>query len=126
MTFHWEGAAPRGPVRGYNMHDKTATTALLGFLEGGIPPVFEEYGAEALDSGTARRAGGASCCASYEAPDFGVFDLSTPQGRSAWKANAPVGVSRIALEDGDAWLQRLLDTVQEGVSMWMEEEGMEL
>jgi hypothetical protein len=104
------------------MYDNTATTKLLGFLEGGIPPVFEEYGAEALDTGTAQRAGGASRCASYE----GVFDLSTPQGRAAWKANAPAGVSRIALEDGDAWLQRLLDTVQEGVSMWMEGEGIEL
>lgn len=108
------------------MHDNNAIAGILAFLEGGTPPVFEEYGAEALLTGVAHRTGGALHCTTYEAQDSGVFDLSTPQGRAAWKANAPAGVSRFTLEDGDAWLQRLLDTVQEGVSMWMEGKGIEL
>lgn len=111
------------------MFDNEATeaaTGLLGFLGGGIPPVFEEYGAEALRAGTVRTTGGEHDGVSYTSPDAGVYDLSTPQGRAAWKANAPEGVSRIVLEDGDAWLQRIADTVQNCVSEWMERRGIDL
>lgn len=111
------------------MFDNEATeaaTGLLGFLGGGIPPVFEEYGTEALRAGTVRTTGGEHDGVSYTSPDAGVYDLSTPQGRAAWKANAPEGVSRIVLEDGDAWLQRIADTVQNCASEWMERRGIDL
>lgn len=42
----------------FDTEDTKATTGLLDFLGGGTPPVFEEYGAEALRAGTVRAAAG--------------------------------------------------------------------
>lgn len=90
------------------------TRKLLAFLDGaGTPPAFEHYGAEALEHGTAWE--GQDGKVRYEAPDSGVYDLSTPQGRAAWKANAPAGVARTVIEDGEAWEETLLSDLQECV-----------
>ena len=110
----------------YDTEGTEAATDLLDFLGGGTPPVFEEYGSEALRAGTVRAVGGKHDGVSYSSPDAGVYDLSTPQGRAAWKANAPEDVSRIVLEDGDAWLQQIADTVQNCVSEWVERQGIDL
>lgn len=88
--------------------------------------MFEEYGAEALGAGTVRAAGGELDGVSYVSSDAGVYDLSTPQGRRAWKASAAKGVIRIVLEDGDAWLMALVGHVEEAVAGWMEGRGVQL
>ena len=64
---------------------------LLGFLDGSTPPVFEDYGADALRAGTVTADQGPHNPVTYEAPDAGTYDLTTPQGRAAWKDNAPEG-----------------------------------
>lgn len=110
----------------FDTEDTKAATGLLDFLGGGTPPVFEEYGTEALRAGTVRAAGGGLDGVSYVSPDTGVYDLSTPQGRRAWKESAPKGVSRTVLEDGDAWIQRVLDTVGEYVSDWAIAQGIDI
>ena len=104
----------------------TKCADLLGFLDGGAPPVFEDYGAEALLAGTVTADRGPHCAVTYDAPDLGAYDLATPQGRVAWKGSAPEGVRRTVPEDGEAWLDSVLDTVAEAVSGWLEAQGVEL
>ena len=98
---------------------------LLGFLGGGQPPVFEDYGAEALLAGTATADGRPNGPVNYVAPDAGTYDLSTTRGRAAWKANAPEGVRRTVPEDGGPWLDSVLDTVSEAVSAWLGDRGVD-
>ena len=102
----------------------TQSSALLGFLDGGIPPVFEEFGAEALRAGTALATGGPDGPVEYDTPDAGVYDLTTAQGRSAWRDAAPEGVRRIVPEDGEAWRDAVIGEVSEAVWAWMEAEGL--
>lgn len=104
----------------------TKCADLLGFLDGGAPPVFEDYGAEALHAGTVTADHGPHGAVTYNAPDLGTYDLTTPQGRGAWKRNAPEGVRRTVPEDGDPWLDSVLDTVAEAVSAWLEAQRTEL
>lgn len=103
---------------------ETRAEALLGFLDGGEPPVFEDWGTEALLSGTARATGGPLDPVEYDAPDAGVYDLTTAQGRAAWRDAAPEGVRRTVPEDGEAWLDAVLGSVSEAVWAWMGAEGL--
>ena len=98
---------------------------LLGFLDGSTPPVFEDYGADALRAGTVTADQGPHNPVTYEAPDAGTYDLTTPQGRAAWKDNAPEGVRRTVPEDGGPWLDSVLDTVSEAVSTWLDSRGID-
>lgn len=102
----------------------TRAEALLGFLDGGEPPVFEDWGAEALLAGTARATGGPLDPVAYDAPDAGVYDLTTARGRAAWRDAAPEGVRRAVPEDGEAWLDAVLGGVSEAVWAWMGAEGL--
>lgn len=119
-------AAPDRRFTLFDAKDIEPVAGILDFLGGGIPPVFEEYGAEALRAGTVRAAGGGLDGVTYASPDAGVYNLSTPQGRRAWKVSAPTGVSRIVLEDGGPWVQCVLDTVGEYVSDWAIERGADI
>lgn len=107
------------------MNDSRQCADLLGFLDGGQPPVFEDYGAEALLAGTVTADGGPNGPVTYVAQDAGTYDLSTTQGRAAWKANAPGGVRRTVPEDGGPWLDSVLDTVSEAVSAWLGDMGVD-
>lgn len=107
------------------MDDTKQCADLLGFLDGGTPPVFEDYGAEALLAGTVTAEDGPNGPVTYEAPDAGIYNLTTRQGRTAWKAHAPEGVRRTIPEDGGPWLDSVLDTVTEAVSAWLRDRGID-
>lgn len=88
---------------GFDGEEAHATlSALLSFLCGGIPPTFEQRGGNA------------------SADDGGVYDLSTPQGREAWKANAPEGAVRTVVEDGEEWVEAVIEEVRAVVEAWAE------
>ena len=96
------------------------------FSAGGVPPVFEGYGAEALASDSAWALGGPLDGVGYSAPDSGVYDLSTAAGRAAWKASAPEGVERVVPEDGWRWLDALGSAVVEDAAAWLDAAGVAL
>lgn len=75
---------------------------ILGAIaSGGVPPVFELCGPE-------------------RANDHGVYNLGTPEGRAAWKANAPEGAERIVVEDGEAWTDAVVDEFRNMVQAYAE------
>lgn len=87
-------------------HIETETAAgVMGMLQrialGGVPPVFELCGPE-------------------RASDHGVYNLGTPEGRAAWKANAPEGAERIVVEDGEAWTDAVVDEFRNMVQAYAE------
>lgn len=84
----------------------------------------EEYGREALEAGTVTYTGDGAPV--YEPGDSGVYDLSTESGRRAWKANAPEGVTRTIIEDGEPWLDSVVGMFSEQLADWMEGQGATL
>lgn len=84
----------------------------------------EEYGREALEAGTVAYAGDGAPV--YEPGDSGVYDLMTEGGRRAWKANAPEGVTRTIVEDGEPWLDSVVGLFSEQLADWMDARGVAL
>ena len=84
----------------------------------------EEYGREALEAGTVAYAGDGAIV--YEPGDLGVYDLTTESGRRAWKANAPEGVTRTIVEDGEPWLDSVVGLFSEQLADWMDARGVAL
>ena len=84
----------------------------------------EEYGREALEAGTVAYAGDGALV--YEPGDSGVYDLTTESGRRAWKANAPEGVTRTVIEDGEPWFDSVVGMFSERLADWMEGRGATL
>ena len=84
----------------------------------------EEYGREALEAGTVAYAGDGAVV--YEPGDSGVYDLTTESGRRAWKANAPEGVTRTIIEDGEPWFDSVVSMFSEQLADWMERRGATL
>lgn len=84
----------------------------------------EEYGREALEAGTVAYAGDGALV--YEPGDSGVYDLTTESGRRAWKANAPEGVTRTVIEDGEPWFDSVVGMFSERLADWMEGRGVTL
>ena len=89
-----------------------------------IPATIEEYGKEALDAGAVACAPDGSL--EYSPNDSGVYDTSTPEGRRAWKANAPEGVTRIVMEDGEVWFDSVMGSFGEWLTDRAEERGVSL
>lgn len=87
-----------------------------------VPTTIEEYGKEALDAGSLTCAPDGSL--EYDPGDAGIYDTSTPEGRRAWKANAPEGVARIVMEDGEPWLDAVVDSFRECLTAWAEGRGV--
>lgn len=84
----------------------------------------EEYGREALEARTVSYAEGGAVV--YEPGDSGVYGLTTESGRRAWKANAPEGVTRTIIEDGEPWLDSVVGMFSERLADWMEGRGATL
>ncbi len=84
----------------------------------------EEYGREALEAGSVSYAGDGAVV--YEPRDSGVYDLTTESGRRAWKANAPEGVTRTIIEDGEPWLDSVVGMFSEQLADWMDARGVAL
>ncbi|WP_455136472.1 hypothetical protein [Thermophilibacter sp.] len=103
---------------------RDGSDSILAFLDGGAPPVFEEYGTDALEAGTLRCDEGREGPVSYDAPDAGTFDLTTPQGRKAWACNAPKGVERTIPEDGEAWANAVADGARAEALAWLADWGI--
>ena len=47
-------------------------------------------------------------------------------GRRAWKANAPEGVTRTIIEDGEPWLDSVVGMFSEQLADWMDTRGATL
>lgn len=84
----------------------------------------EECGREALEAGTVTYTEDGSPV--YEPGDSGVYDLTTGSGRRAWKANAPEGVTRTVIEDGEPWFDSVVGMFSERLADWMEGRGATL
>lgn len=84
----------------------------------------EEYGGEALEAGTVAYAGDGAVV--YEPGDSGAYDLTTESGRRAWKANAPEGVTRTIVGDGEPWLDSVVGLFSEQLADWMDARGVAL
>ena len=81
---------------------------LACFMEGGTPPAFETFGTHVSPT------------------DDKVYNLSTPQGRTAWKRAASEGAERTILEDGATWLHVAMAFVREEVDGHMSALGVDL
>lgn len=82
----------------------------IGVLDVGNPAALvfpEAYGSEAERERMRR--------------DLDTYDLSTTEGRRAWKRATPAGTTRTIPEDGAAWVDLLAATVAEQASAWLYE-----
>ncbi len=86
--------------------------------------VVEEYGMEALEAGSLTYAPDGSL--EYDPGDSGVYDTSTPEGRRAWRDNAPEGVTRIVMEDGGPWFDAVMESFASRLEAYMEARGVTL
>ena len=84
----------------------------------------EEYGKEALGAGSVTYSPDGS--PEYDPGDSGVYDTSTPEGRRAWRDNAPEGVTRIVMEDGEPWFDAVMESFASRLEAYMEARGATL
>lgn len=84
----------------------------------------KEYGREAFEARTVSYTEDGAVV--YEPRGSGVYDLTTESGRRAWKANAPEGMTRTIIEDGEPWLDSVVGMFSERLADWMEGRGATL
>ncbi len=59
-------------------------------------------------------------------PGTALPSTNPESGRRAWKANAPEGVTRTIIEDGEPWLDSVVGMFSERLADWMEGRGATL
>lgn len=51
--------------------------------------------------------------------DLNTYDLTTPEGRKAWKRAAPEGKERVICEDGSRWVEAVGFEVKQAAEAWL-------